>query len=279
MLILILVLGIAHMMTAQFDTLRIAAEIDNIKDQGDHQNFWEEIHELDQKYRGEATVDSIDFDNLLRVCMYYNRFGYPDKKLAGEKSSIISYVWIHNSTPRVGQYAFPIVFSGYLNKVFSQKTLRLYFLRVDYTSKFNDEKHLTDPLGKVLKKLEMSIGPRVDIAKLLSTQKEERSFLNAPHEELGMWIGETRYDTLSYQGKPVINTYEDAPKRIFQDQQGHYYFQKIYQDGSYFPRRLYKDARGRFRFFETSKDYYEILEDHRLRYVDAEGKVTDMRKM
>lgn len=261
----------SSMAFGQFDTLRIELEIMSIKDRDDHLKFWDNIYELDQKYRGSQTVDSIDFDNLLRVCMYFNRFGYPEKNWAGEKCHIISYVWIHNPTPKVSQYAFPIVFNGYLNKIFEDKTLRSYFLRVPYNRKYADNKHLSDPLGEVLKKLEMNISPRIDIQLLIETQKEEQAFLKANHKVLGIWRGETRYDTLYYQGKPIVNTYEDSPKRIFQDQKGAFHFQKIYDDGSYFPRQLFKDNNEKLRFFKNSLDYYVILANGTLKYVDDKG--------
>ncbi len=97
--IILIIVAVVNTANSQIDTAAIRLKVNSLKSIEDHSRFWDEAYAIDQKYRGKTTNDSIDKLNLIKCCVYLNRFGFPDKKIL--KSSIITIVWIHNKYPQV----------------------------------------------------------------------------------------------------------------------------------------------------------------------------------
>lgn len=256
---------------SQIDTLSISKKLESFNSSEDHQLFWKFISEQDQKYRGISTVDSIDLLNLVKSCMYFNKYGYPDKKVAGNKSSIISIVWIHNSMPQVDKLSFPIIFQGYLEGNISDEALRTYYLRSMYSRSFDDKGNEEKSLKLLIEQLNLKIGKRVNVSELLLAYQKDQEFLNADHKEVGFWITPNTYDTLYLDGKPILNEIENDPIRIFKDDLGNYYLHKLYSDGSFYPRQVFR-SNNEFRYFKDSESSFASIVNGDLLFVDRWGQ-------
>jgi len=89
---------------------------------------------------------------------------------------------------------------------------------------------------------------------------------------VGFWSSESKFDTLYLNKNPIINKIKGEKVKIYVDNKGSYHLQYIYEDGSYFPRKLFGEKKGRLSFFDNSESYYEIKENGDLCFVNHQGK-------
>lgn len=265
-------LYVCSISNSQIDTLSISAQINSFKTSKDHKQFWKTIYRHDQSFRGKETVDSNDLRNIVKASMYFNKFGYPSTEIAGKESSIINYVWVHNSTPKIDELTFSIIIQGYLNRSISEEELRNYYIRSIYSRKFVDEEYKTESIKHLLDKLELHISQKININKILMEYEKSQSFLTSEHKEYGLWKGETTFDTLYYNEKPIINKNIPDPIRIFIDSSGNYYLHYLYEDRSYYPQKLIYEENNIFKLFIESKSYYKVLDNGNLEFVDSKGR-------
>ena len=270
---LIFVTLITSLAFAQIDTTSIYKEVNSIKSVKDHKKFWKQVHSDDQGYRGKLANDSIDFINLIKCCVYLNKFGYPDGKILGSDSRIISYVWIHNKFPQTDLLTFPIILEGFRNKQINEDDFRNYYLRSIYKRQFTDEDYKTLQISALLKKLKPPISRPINILAVINLINREQEFLNKTHNEIGIWNGKPKFDTLYLNNKPVINDLTSSPIRLFQDLEGSYYYHRLYNDRSHYPQKIIKSKQRKntFKLSVESSSYLEIDELGDLKLVNEDG--------
>jgi len=265
-------LSICLIGNSQIDTLAISTQLNSFKTSKDHKQFWKTINRHDQSYRGRESVDSNDLRNIVKSSMYYNKFGYPTIETAGKESSIINYVWIHNSIPKIDELTFSIILKGYLDRSISEDDFRNYYVRSFYSRKFYGEGYKTESIKNILNKLELELLVKIDIDQILLEFNEGKSFLEDEHEEYGLWTTEITYDTLYYNEQPIINEIVPDPIRIFIDSKGEYYLQYLYEDQSYYPRKIIYSNSNTFKLFNESKSYYKVISNGDLEFINEMGK-------
>ena len=268
-----LISNLAFAQIAQIDTISIYKEVNSIKSVIDHKNFWKQVHSDDQGYRGKLASDSIDCLNLIKCCIYLNKFGYPDVKILGSDSRIISYVWIHNRFPQTDLLTFPIIMEGFRNKQINEDDFRNYYLRSIYKRQFTDEDYKTLQISTLLKKLKPPISKPINILAVTNLINKEQEFLNETHNELGVWYSKPKYDTLYLNNNTVIKDLTSSPIRLFQDLDGLYYYHKLHIDKSHYPQKLVKSKqmKNTFKLFEEQSSYIEIDESGDLKLVNEDG--------
>lgn len=251
---------------AQPDTAAIARQLDGLVSIESHRAWWTEVYQTDQTWRGHLTVDSLDNLNLVRVAMYFNRFGLPDKSLIGQPASAVRLVWVHCKYPRTTALAFPLILERYRHRATTEFDLRDYYLRSLYRRQFADEGYRTRPLGELFRTLDLNIAQRIDIPQLLTLISEEEAFLHQPVEILGTWQGDATRDTLPLAGQPLALEFQDDPIRIFRDTSGQWWLHRLYADRSHYPQPLIQPdpAQPVFRLYPQDDPVYILLDNGNL---------------
>lgn len=255
---------------AQPDTTAIARQLDDLVSIESHRAWWAEVYRVDQAFRGHLTVDSLDNLNLVRVAMYFNRFGLPDKTLIGRPANAAWLVWIHNTYPRATAWAFPVILARYRQRATSEFDLRDYFLRSLYRRRFPDEGYRTRPLGELFRELELNMARTIDIPTLLIFMEEEEAFLHEPKDTLGIWQATAQNDTLALDGKPWTVSFQDDPILLFRDTRDQAWLHRLYPDGSHYPQPLIQpdSNQSAFRLFSDDGPTYIILANGNLEESD-----------
>ena len=240
----------------KIDTIKAKIRIQNLNDIKSHKDFWKNIEYIDQFYRGSKAVDSIDANNIILVSYYLNKFGYPERSLLGNPSSIISMVWIHSKYSSIDKLTFPIILQGYLKKEITEKDLRTYYIRNLYLEKFNDNGFRFKSLKELFQALELNVEKNINIKKIV----EELDYYNNLKKSkivIGQWKME--YDIV----------------QIFKGSNNQYFFQKLYRDGSYEPKllKLVDNMPNHFKFANIiSSNSFKIAKDNSLYLLDETGK-------
>lgn len=231
----------------QIDTIAIKQKIEALNTQADKVKFWKEYRSKDQTLRGPKSDKINDLKNLIAASYYLNTFGYPTQEECGEDSSIISFIWIHNSYPEVQRKTFPIILQGFQSKEITEKDLRLYYIRSLYNRRFNDEHNRTKKLSTIFKELELSLTPKININEILLAYIESEKFVNQELEIFGHWDNPKSHEEI----------------KILISKEKEYYLHKIYQDGSHYPQKLIKDSQfdKLFRIHKDADSYYGIQEN------------------
>lgn len=123
-------------LSAQIDTLTIKDEIDELTTLEGHRQYLQGIIDIDQKYRGSQTVESLDKLNLIKAICYFNRHGYPSGKTLGKYNGGVTLPFIHNSLPGVELLSFSIIMEGFRNGEIDELTFREGYLRPFYHRKY-----------------------------------------------------------------------------------------------------------------------------------------------
>ncbi len=248
---------------AQPDTAAIARQLDGLVSIESHRAWWTEVYQTDQIWRGHLTVDSLDNLNLVRVAMYFNRFGLPDKSLIGQPANAVRLVWIHNKYPRTTAWTFPLILERYRHRATTEFDLRDYYLRSLYRRQFAGEGYRTRPLGELFRTLDLNTAQRIDIPQLLTLITEEEAFLRQPVEILGTWQGDATRDTLPLAGQPLALEFQDDPIRIFRDSSGAPFLHRLYADGSHYPQLLIQPdpTQPVFRLYPQDDPVYILLDN------------------
>jgi hypothetical protein len=245
-----------------------------MKSIADHKKFWKQIYADDQEYRGKLSNDSIDCLNLIKCCIYLNKFGYPERDILGKESQIISYVWIHNKYPETDFLTFPIIMEGFRTKQIEEENFKNYYLRSIYKNKYYDHNYKEKSITELLKKLKLRISKPIDINEVIKTFQKEQQFLKQSHIEIGIWNGQTKYDTLYLNDKPIINDVTNSPIRIFKSSND-YYYHRLYEDKSHYPQMLIEipNKNYMYKLDENDKSYLQIEEDGSLKFVNEDGSI------
>jgi hypothetical protein len=276
---LLSMLGFKFCSFGQVDVIKIDTEIASLQSIEDHQSFWKSIYEIDQTYRGEDTVDSLDILNLLKISSYFNRFGFPDPNIMGSESRIISTIWIHNKYPQVDLYTFRIILAGHKKGLINEFDLRDYHLKSMYKRVFPDDGNKTRPLSEIFKCLSIDLSPKIDLDSLLSIYRQQENFLKEEKNIIGTWQANSSSKTYDLNGNPFHVEFQDDPIIIFQSTDQQYYFQRLYADGSHYPQKLFlnKEFSKRFYLYERGDFWFEILPTGDL-LEKQEGKKSILKK-
>lgn len=172
---------------AQVDTLKLIQKVNSLTDLESHVLFWNEIDKSDQTHRGEIADEELDFNNLILVSYYLNKFGYPKRNLCGINSIVINPIWIHNKYPILKRFSFPIILQGFKANEIPEKDIRNYFLQTLYLMEYDDNDIKTKPLSVLFKSLKLNTSAKIDINTLCEAFDSCRKFELSPRELLGEW--------------------------------------------------------------------------------------------
>jgi len=226
----------------QVDTIQLKLVVSKIHTQEDHNKFWQDLYDRDQSFRGDKTSTINDLENIISATYYLNRFGYPSEDI--KPSSILPYVWIHASYPKVYQVTFPIILAGYKSHQISEKAIRTYYLRNKHWRKYFNEENRTKELSVLFADLDLNVEENIDVQDILTAYNESEVFLKQNFEVIGHWRSNKRNTTY----------------KILKSEDGEYYFDEIYIDGSYYPEKVIQDEKypNLFRNFYKPEFYYGI---------------------
>lgn len=244
------------------DTIKAKLYIQNLHDIESHKAFWKNIEFKDQFYRGGKAVDSIDANNIVLVSYYLNKFGYPQKSLFGNSSSIINIVWIHSKYSSIDKLTFPIILQGYLKKEITEQALRTNYLRKLYLEKFDNNGYLLKPLKELFKVLELNVAKKISIKKIV---KEFTYYNNLKKAKKVIGVWQIGYDTV----------------QIFKGTNNQYFFKKLYRDGSYEPKllKIVNNIPNHFKFANMiSSNSFKIEKDNSLHLLNKTGKTIAIYK-
>ena len=263
-----------HIGLAQFDTIALKQRVNEIHTEKNHTAFWDFIFERDQNMFQSDRIEVINFENLILVSHYLNKFGYPDIDVLGEKARIINMVWLHNKYFQIKKLSYPIILQGYLKKAISEFNLRDYFLRTLYQRSFDDHGHMTKPLSQIYKELEPKMSNYIDVQGLVDFYLERENYFNQDKILIGKWKSEE----IEYSGTLNENLYSrilpGAKVTIYQLPDGNYFFEPLYDGQSHDPIELKAVDNSKLNFqFEIYKtrNWYQIEENGDLVYKDVSG--------
>lgn len=261
---------------SQIDTTDINTKVNRLKTLEDHKAYLSEIYESDQSHRGKNTDDALDKLNLIKSCIYFNRFGHPSKEKIGRPAGALRIVWIHIKYPQVDKYTFPMIMEGYKAKEITEEDFREYYFNSIYSNEFSDKDHHTKPIGELLKKLKPNIKRPINISRVLELFKEEENFLKEKRNIIGMWQRETKYDTLPFNNDVIVNEIIYDPVQLFRDTNSDTYFYNLYSDGSGYPEKLTPSTKSKNRYYkysEASGIYLEVMGDGTLKMQSGDDSI------
>jgi len=244
------------------DTLALKTEIENLKTGKDRKAFLQKTLDEDQKYRGNETNDSLDYEHLISVSYYFNKFGYPTKKDFGESAKAMWLVWVHNSFKEPDRLSFPLIRKGFIIGEIEQLDLRSYFLRQFY--KFDDERYLTMPIKELLASCEVEVNDKISIKQIVEAKAKIDSLDKIKVVATSHWKADDILKTYDVNGEQVSITHDGALIRIVEKENGKFYLlQLLHKDYEGRPTELTKIASSKFRYKHKTEsgNYFEFLKD------------------
>jgi len=262
---------------SQFDTLALKKEISDIHTERDHVEFWDYIHHRDQDMMSRSDKELIDQEDLILVSYYLNRFGYPDHKVLGPKSTILNMVWVHTTSEEVKKLTFPILLQAYQTGVITKDYLLIGFVQGTYHRFFDDNEYLSKPLGTIFEELGFNVSATIPVQDVISNLKKFNEFLTQPKKIIGNWKMPDITDTFFLKDKPFIKTLEGVKVSIYQSEPGNIYFTYVFKINSpYDPLELVVVDQKRQIFREKNKVtnwYYQISQTGDLEYHKGDNKI------
>ena len=152
------------------DTIHLKKEVMSLSNHMKRHEFLKNIYEIDQKYRGQATNENIDFQNLISISYYVNKYGHPKKKDFSKYAKVPSLVWIHNRYTEIDRISFPIILKGFLNGEIPESEIRNYFLRGMYHLKYDDEGFKTHSFFELFEICQVKTDETISIKNLIATK-------------------------------------------------------------------------------------------------------------
>lgn len=262
---------------AQLDTIKLKKLVPTSKEIFDHKHFWDYIHQRDQEMRKSPIIETIDRENLILVCYYYNTFGYPDYQRIGEEANIINMVWVHNNPNHVKKLTAPIIIEGYNQKGISENTYRDYYVRILYQRKFEDHGYKTKPLISVYEELGIHASDKISILEIINGFNEFDILRSDTAIIIGNWLTPTIIDTNEFQGKMLISTIKGTRVQIYQTSKQKLYLAYYYSDHSGDPIELERSPQHQSIFTERDLKtgrYYEITSEGNLMYDNPTYSIT-----
>ena len=253
---------------SQIDTTKFIGEVNSIVTNADHERFWNEIYFKDQTFRGRKSNDTIDIINLIKSSLYFNKFGFPDKNIVGDKTYIISSVWGNNKFPEVNKYTFPIIFEGYKLNIIDEKEYRYLFSSL-YKRISSDNGYKEKPLDELYSLLGLNLKKKIDINTLIKIFEEESCFLYSNNKFIGKWKEKAILDSNKKNGKIKTKKNYGNSILIFQSEDGNYFFKYLLMDRSHYPQQIFQTDKSlqKFYLFHGKEDYIEILKNGDLKMV------------
>jgi hypothetical protein len=208
---------------AQVDTSHLKLVVSQIQSVEDHNEFWQNLYERDQTFRGVKTSKINDFENLISAIYYLNRFGYPSEDIKAGRA--MPLIWIHASYPKVEQVTFPIILAGFKGGQISEKDIRTYYVRNKHWRKYFNEENRTKDLYMLFADLNLNVEREINMKDVLTAYNESEGFLNQNFTTIGHWD----------------NPKSDTTVKIMKSEDGEYYYHDLYADGSYYPEKVNQD--------------------------------------
>lgn len=256
--------------SAQIDTARLRQEIDALHDNAAIQAYLTKINKKDQKYRGEQTSLTIDFENLISISYFLNKFPYPKEEQYGNSAKAPRYIWVHVPFESLDRISFPLVLKAFKANEIDEKLLRDYFLRRLYEYKFDDDKLNDTPLDRLFSLLELNTSDQIPIRELVIEIEKIKSLRNQAKKEVWKWHDAEKSKTITANGERVPISYKTPPVEIFTLENCAVYFRKVILDNSYEPKELIKIGTDKYKFKDRQTDkYFEIDESGNLLYRNA----------
>jgi hypothetical protein len=274
-MVLILLVKTVH---SQPDTLALKKQVENIYTEKNHQDFWEFIYDRDQNMFQSDRIEAINLENLILVSYYFNKFGYPDFNVLGDKSKIINLVWVHNKYYEIKKITYPIILQGYLKKGITEFNLREYYLRILYKRYFDDHGNMTKPLSQIYKELAPNLSSQIDVREILKIYSSNEKYFSQEKKITGMWKSEDLVYNGFLKGDLYSHSISGGRVTIYKMPDGKYFFESLYPWQSVDPEELKpaNDSNTVFQFANAqSLKYYQITKDGDLVYKDEAGLVLE----
>jgi len=259
---------------SQFDTMALKQQVNNIRTEKRHTDFWDFIYERDQNMFQSNKLEQMNMENLILVSYYFNKFGYPDIDILGDKAKIINMVWLHNKYSEVQKMTYPFILHGYLEKQISEYNLRDYFLRILYQSYFDDHGHMQKPLSQIYKELEPNLSSQIDVQSFVKYYMEKEKYFNQDKEILGTWQSSDVMYNGALNGSPYSHAIQGNKVTIYKMPDGKYFFEQLVDGQSIEPKELelIEGATRSFRFLTIqSLKYYQVTDEDDLLFMDENG--------
>lgn len=261
---------------SQPDTIALKSQVDNIYTEKSHKDFWDFIYDRDQNMFQSDRIEEINIENLILVSYYFNKFGYPDVSVLGDKSKIINMVWVHNKYYEIKKLTYPILLQGYLKKAISEFNLREYYLRILYQRYFDDHGHMTKPLSQIYKELEPNLSNQINVQKIVQTYVENEKYFGQKKVLIGTWKSEDLNYNGTLNGNPYSHNIPGNQVTVYQMPDGKYFFEPLFDGQSHDPIELKainnSDLAFQFEQWQTPK-YYQIAENGDLEFRDEKGLI------
>jgi len=261
---------------SQPDTLSLKNQVDKIFTEKNHQDFWDFIYDRDQNMFTSDRIEEINIENLILVSYYFNKFGYPDFTVLGDKSKIINMVWVHNKYYEIKKLTYPIILQGYLKKAITEFNLREYYLRILYKRYYDDHGNMTKPLSQLYKELEPNLSNQIDIQKIIESYSKNEKYFNQRKQLIGTWKSEDLVYNGSLNGDPYSHNIPGGRVTIYVMPDGKYFFEPMLDGQSHDPIELkvIDESNMTFQFSQIqSSKSYQITKGGDLQYKDETGSV------
>jgi hypothetical protein len=257
---------------AQFDTLGLFQEVDNLRDDHARRLFLEKLYAEDGKFRGTETNKTLDLQHLISISYYINKYGHPTEAIHGEPASTAPWaIWAHAKYRNLNLMTFPIILKAFEANELTEKKLRGYCLRVLYDNLYDDELYMELPLQDLYDLLGVNTGNTISIAALIAEMARIKELIQIPKKEIQNWGSAPRSKTVTINGIKTEKTYYTNPVEIFTLENGDIYYRKIFGDSSYDPVQLTRLSERQFKFKDQKTEkYFEIDKDGNLAYRDKQ---------
>lgn len=257
------------------DTAGIAAKISGLRTTEDHRRFWEEIWYADQDLRLRDDIETLDEYNLVAVCYYLNRYGYPDPAFAGKASSIMRKVWIHNRSTAVDKHTFPLILGAFRHGIINEHDLRNYYLRDIYQRHFDDRGYLEQPLAEIFDTLDLNVSGHIRVDSLVALLNVHHRMKTLSRNVIGTWKHPDIIRSYPLNGDTITSCISGKVIEIYLTETGGYYYDEPRSDHSFDPQKLSCDEdadRFTFEKFYNARAL-SIQADGSLQETDLSGNI------
>lgn len=159
-------------------------EISGLKDLPEVKAYWTSVRSADQRYRGANTIDSNDCNNLVKVAVLIEKFGYPDPETYGAELAFTPVlVMAHQTSMKATEITVPFLYHAYRQN-FIPLDKMLYCLGGMHQSKFGQYfdrdrgPHKYDPkdVSRLVERLQLdtTIHQQKELIDLLRREKADR---------------------------------------------------------------------------------------------------------
>ncbi len=257
----ILILLIPFLSISQeVDTLKLKREVEKLSDISSMKKYLKRIYDEDQKYRGRRANHKLDYEHLISISYFTNKFGYPKKKDYGDVSSVGWLVWKHNNHRALSRISFPIIHKGFMAREINETDLRTYHIYFLYAEKYDDEKYLSMPLKELFEICNVNTNQNIPISDIIETKMSIDSLDEIETVSISTWKSEDISKTYLLNGDSIKRVYTGETFKLIQKVNGKKYIQRVTIDNSSYPQEVLEIDRNKYKYKDQeTKKYFEFI--------------------